>query len=140
MNFLMAFPTHNQRFASSRCHLFDPYWLLSSPWLVQVCEHTIMMNLYFLSRAAEFTGIRSHPLEQFAPVGHNELRKTINKGGLVLPLERNTSEVGHKRFLVVVALDNDLQTFSWPIRRFDGGFVLFGHLRHGRPMFACECF
>ena len=67
-----------------------------------------MMNLYFLSRAAEFTGIRSHPLEQFAPVGHDELRKAINQDSLVVPLEGNTSEVRHQRLFVVAALDNHL--------------------------------
>ena len=99
-----------------------------------------MMNLYVLSRAAEFTRIRSHPLEQFAPVGHDELRKAINQDSLVLSLEGNTSEVRHQWLCVVATLDNHLQAFPWPMNRFDGGFVLFRHLRDCRPVFARECF
>ena len=58
MNFLMAFSAHNQGFASSRCHLFDPYWFLSSSWLFQLGQLADMMNFYFLSRSAEFAGVR----------------------------------------------------------------------------------
>ena len=70
-----------------------------------------MMNLYFLLRAAEFTGMRSHPLEQFAPIGHDELGKVINQDGLLVPLEGNTCEVRHQGLFVVAALDHHLQTF-----------------------------
>ena len=45
-----------------------------------------MVNLYFLFRAAEFTGVRKNSLEEFAPVGHDELRKVINQDGFLLPL------------------------------------------------------
>src|SRR6266568_578722 len=60
MDFLMAFPTHNQRFASSCCHLFDPCWFFSSSWLFQISELTDMVDLYFLFRATEFTRTSKH--------------------------------------------------------------------------------
>jgi transposase len=60
-------------------HLFNPDRLFSSPWLFQICQLADMMNLYFLFRSTELTGIRKHALEQFALVGHDGLRKAINK-------------------------------------------------------------
>ena len=80
------------------------------------------------------------PLEQLAPVGHDELRKAINENGFVFPLEGNTPEVGHQRFLVVAALHNDLQALSRPMLRLNGGFVLPRHLCDGQPVFACQRF
>ncbi len=58
MDLLMALPTHDQGFASSGSHLFDPDRFLSPAWLLQISEFTDMVNLYLLFRAAEFTGIR----------------------------------------------------------------------------------
>ena len=99
-----------------------------------------MMNLYLLSRAAEFTSVRQHPLEQLAPVGHDELRMAINKDSLMLSLERNPPKVSHQRFLVLTTLHDHLQALSWPMFRLNGGFVLPCHLCDGRAVFACQCF
>jgi hypothetical protein len=128
MDLLMAFAADNQRFSSSCCHLFNPDRLFSSPWLFQICQFADMMNLYFLFRSAEFTGIGKHTLKQFAPVGHDELRKAINKDRIALPFEDNSPKLRHKRFLAFAALDDNLQAFSWSMSRLDGGFVLFAIL------------
>src|SRR5712692_2834542 len=108
MNFFVALAAHYQGFASSCCHLFDPYRFFSSSWLFQIGQLADMMNFYFLFRSAEFAGVRQHPLEQFAPVGHDELRESVNKDGILFPLERNPSEVRDK-WLLVVSLHHDLQ-------------------------------
>ena len=99
-----------------------------------------MMDLYFLFRAAQFTFVRKDSLKQFAPVGHDELRKAVHKDRLLFSLERNTPKAGHKRFLVLATVNNHLQALSWPMLRLNGGFVLPRHLGDGRPMFARECF
>src|SRR5712692_8834701 len=140
MDFLMAFPTHNQRFASSCCHLFDPCWFFSSSWLFQISELTDMVDLYFLFRATEFTRISKHSLEEFAAVGHGELRMAIHKNGFLLPLEGDAPKAGHQRFLVLATVNNHLQALSWPMLRLNGGFVLPCHLGDGRPVFACQGF
>src|SRR5215470_6711580 len=137
MDFLVALPTDHQRFASSCCHLFDPYWFFSSSWLFQISELANMMDLDFLFRAAQFTCVRKDSLKQFAPVGHDELRKAVHQDRFGFSLERNTPKAGHKRFLVLATLDNDLQAFLRSICRFHGSFVLFGHLGDGGSMFAC---
>src|SRR5437870_2790566 len=108
MDLLLTFATDDQRFSSSCCHLFDPDRFFPSPWLFQICQLADMMNLYFLFRSAELTGIRKHALEQFAPVGHDELRKAINKDSIALPFEDNSPKLRHKRFLVLAALNNNL--------------------------------
>ena len=97
-----------------------------------------MMDLYFLFRSAEFTFVRKDSLKQFAPVGHDELRMAIHKNGVLFPFEGKAPKLGHQRFLVV-AWDNHLQAFSWPMGRFDGDFVLFRHFRDRGPVFACQC-
>ena len=94
MNGLMTFPTHDQCFASSCCHLFDPCWFCSSSWLFQISELTDMMDLYFLFRATEFTPIGKDPLKEFAAVGHGELRMAINKNGFLLPFEGGCPQNG----------------------------------------------
>ena len=40
MNCLMTFPTHDQYFASSCCHVFDPCWFCTSSWLFQISKLT----------------------------------------------------------------------------------------------------
>ncbi len=140
MNCLMTFPTHDQCFASSCCHLFDPCWFCSSSWLFQISELTDMMDLYFLFRATEFTPIGKYPLKEFAAVGHGELRMAINKNGFLLPFEGDAPKTGYERFLVLATVNNHLQALSWSMLRLNGGFVLPRHLGDGRPVFACEGF
>src|SRR5712692_11206645 len=140
MDFLMAFPTHNQRFASSCCHLFDPCWFFSSSWLFQISELTDMVNLYFLFRATEFTRISKHSLEEFPAVGHGELRMAIHKSGFLLPLEGDAPKAGHQRFLVLATVNNHLQALSWPMLRLNGRLVFPRHLGDGRPVFSRQCF
>src|SRR6266700_876653 len=138
MDFLVALPTDHQRFASSCRHLFDPYWLFSSSWLFQISELANMMDLCFLFRSAEFTFVGKDSLKEFTPVGHDELRMAIHKHSVLFPFEGKTPKLGHQRFLVV-ARDNHLQAFSWPMGRFDGDFVLFRHFRDRGPVFARKC-
>src|SRR5258708_6934173 len=97
------------------------------------------MALSFLFRAAEFTCVCKDSLKEFAPVGHDELRKAINKNGFWFSLERDTPKTGHKWFLVLAPLDNHLQAFLRSICRFNGRFVSLCHLGDGRSMFACQC-
>ena len=136
----MALTTHHQCFAPFCSHELDPWWFLSSSWLLQISKLTDMMNLHFLSRAAEFTGVGKHPLEQLAPVGHGELRMAINKNGFLLPFEGDAPKTGYERFLVLATVNNHLQALSWSMLRLHGGFVLPRHLADGRPVFACEGF
>ena len=98
------------------------------------------MDLYFLFRVAEFTGVRKDSLNEFAAVGHNELREAINKDGFWFSLERDTPETGHQWFLVLATLDNHLQAFLRSICRCNGSFVSLCHLGDGGSMFACQCF
>src|SRR6266487_1906319 len=103
MYLLMAPTTHDQRFTSSCCHLFDPNRFFSSSWLFQISQLTDMMDLYSHFRSAEFTCIRKHSLEEFAPVGHDELRMAIHKNSILLPFEGKTPKMGHERSLVILA-------------------------------------
>ena len=117
MNGLLTFPTHDQCFASSCCHLFDPDRFFSSSWLFQISEFANMMDLYLLFRSAKFTFIGKDSLKEFAAVGHDELREAINKDGFLLALEGDATKAGHKRFLVLATLNNHLQALSWSLSK-----------------------
>src|SRR5438105_11343287 len=97
------------------------------------------MDLYLLFRAAEFTGVRKDSLKEFAPVGHDELRKAIYKDRFWFSLERKPPKASHKRFLVLATVDHHLQAFLGSLCRFNGGFMPFCHLGDSRSMFSCQC-
>ncbi len=139
MDFLVTFPTHDERFAPSCCHVFDPDWLCSSSWLFQISELAKVMDLSFLCRAAEVTCVCTDPLKAFAPVGHDALREAITKDGFWFSLERDTSKAGHQWFLVLATPDHHLQACLRSICRFHGSLVSLCHVGDGGSLFPCQC-
>jgi len=95
-----------------------------------------MMNLYVLSRAAEFTLIRKNSFEEFTSVRQRELRLTVYQNCLLLPLQGETSKLSDEGFLVLPALDDDFQTFFESVSRLGRGLVLACHCRNPGLMFT----
>src|SRR5260370_29765667 len=140
MDRFMAFPTHHERFASSSYHLFDPFRSLFSSWLLEINELANMVDLYFFFRSAEFTFVSKDSLKQFAPISHRELRLTINKDCVLLPFQRDTTELCHEWLLAAASLNHYLEAPSWAIGRLRRSFILACHCCNRGFMLPCQCF
>lgn len=95
MNIFMALTTDDQCLASSDCHLFGPCRFFFPPWLLKICQFADVMNLYLLSRSAEFALIRQNSFEEFAPVRHEKLGSMINQDGVLLSFKGDPSELSY---------------------------------------------
>ena len=140
MNFLMTFPTHDQCFPSSCCHLFDPGRFFPSSWLFQISELTDMVDLYLLFRSAKFALIRKDSFEEFTPVRHQELGLMVYQNCVRLPFQRETPKLGNERLFIVPSLDHDLEALPWAVGRLGRCLVLACHCSDRGLVFARQCF